>query len=451
MKIFTINKRFIILSIVLFFCLSTCFQAIYADPGNGYGNDSGKGAGNGNEESNDNGNNDINQNSPGQDGTGNPNTDQGTENNDSNNNDNNSQDSTQSNNQNQNTSGDQNQGNQNQNQNKEQNQKHEGDDDGDNIDDYKERYQHRKTTITCEKNQTRISSEWQQEENHDLIEIFFSTENGLKIVFDYIPRFNTSDNDFNFEIQFKNLIEYIDMDQNGRYDESDSVVGNYSLINSIYSEINYSTIISEDGEKISVIKTSTKDDIFSIIIYVSGNYSQIQNQVVSPSEIKIDFIINNYHFLQENSFLALETEVNTVNSIDMESNTFDEKQGYGKNENELNISSGNQMGFFSWSETVLVDSIIKSVNVTVITSVEQTITDEGKEISKSSIVYFCYPQGESIVHDPKIGVVSKSYDSFMLSFLDEVISTNNIFVLLGIYLVASIIFIGTVYLRKRIH
>ena len=109
------------------------------------------------------------------------------------------------------------------------------------------------------------------------------------------------------------------------------------------------------------------------------------------------------------------------------------------------------MGFFSWSETVLVDSIIKSVNVTVITSVEQTITDEGKEISKSSIVYFCYPRGESIIHDPKIGVVSKSYDSFMLSFLDEVISTNNIFVLLGIYLVASIIFIGTVYLRKRIH
>jgi len=335
----------------------------------------------------------------------------------------------------------------NQNQNKQQSRK--GDTDGDTVDDQKEKYQYRTMTMTKEQNQTRIHSEWQQESKQDFFEIFFTTENGPKIFFDYIANLNSSTHDLSFDISFNRLIEYFDENYNGRFDENDTTLGSYSLVDANYTNITYELITSEDGESITKIHTRTNDSIFSIIMYVSGNYSQIQNQVISPSEIKIDFIISDYIFSTNDSYLSLETSLNTIHYVEIETETFDEQQGYGNNEHEINISSKDYNGFFSWLETAIIDNVTYGVNVTVISSIEQTITNDGKEILKTSTIYFCYPQGETIVHDPKIGVVSVSYNAFASTILQEVISSNNIFVYIGICMLASILFMGTVFIRKK--
>ncbi len=432
MNKYTLYKNIMILSIVSTLLLSAFMYPIAANPGNGPGND--------------NGNTNNSMNSPSQEPNG-----QGSQNEDPGYNNQDSESGTGSKNQNQGENDDkgQNQGEENQNQEQNQQQKRKGDSDGDGINDDKEQYHYRKMTMIQEKNQTIISSEWQQDDKHDLFEIFFTIESGPRIIFDYISGSNTSNTDLSFEILFKNLFEYLDINNNGRYDQNDTILGTYSLINASFNEINYSHITSDDGEPISMIQTGTTDNIFSIILYVSGNYSQIQNQVLSPSEIKIDFIITNFEFSENNSYLSFETELQTIHTIDMKSETFDEKQGYGKNEQEINISSMHHNGFFSWLETAVIDNNTHEVNVTVISSIEQTLTDEGKEILKTNTIYFCYPQGKSIVHDPKIGVASVSFNAFTSASIQEVISSNNILVFFGICIIASLMFIGTVIVRKR--
>jgi len=450
MNKYTLHNNIMILSIVFILLVSTLMYPIAANPGNDPGNN--------------NGNSENNMNSPSQEPNG-----QGSQNEDSGNNNQGSESGnegyTQVGNGNVNQSqgeedgkgnsheGDDDtnqdgQGNQNQEQN--QHQKRNGDNDGDNISDDKERYHYRKMTMIQGENQTRIHSEWQQDNKQDFFEIFFTIKNGPKILFEYMSSSNTSNNNLSFEILFKNLFEYFDDNDNGRYDQNDTILESYSLINTSFNEINYSKIISDDGEPVSVIQTSTIDNIFTIVIYVSGNYSQIQNQILSPSEIKIDFIITNFEFSENNSFLSFETELQTIHTIDMNSDSFDEKQGYGKNEQEINISSINHNGFFSWIETAIIDNNTHKVNVTMISSIEQTLTDEGKEILKTNTIYFCYPQGKNIVHDPKIGIASVSFNAFTPIVIQTVFSSNNILVYLGVCIIASFLFIGTIFARKRI-
>lgn len=323
-----------------------------------------------------------------------------------------------------------------------------GDRDGDNVNDEQERFQQRNMTMIQEHNRTRIRSEWIGERDQDAFELFLSTENGIHIWFEYIPTTNNEQTDLRFDISFSQLFEYTDENTNGRYDGNDTILSNYSLLDQEYTILNYSTIIAQDNETITCIQTNTLDDLFSIVLYVTGNYSQIQNQVISPSEIKIDFIITNYSFTENDSFLNLQSDLITLHTVDIQSESFDETQGHATDEHQLEISSLNHTAFFSWLQTASVDNETKDVNVTVISSIQQSIINNTKEWSKISTIYFCYPPGENIIHDPKIGVESISYASFASLISKELIVEHNIFAFFGILLIATLMFVTVVYMRK---
>jgi len=67
-----------------------------------------------------------------------------------------------------------------------------------------------------------------------------------------------------------------------------------------------------------------------------------------------------------------------------------ESKGYSSNEDSLEVSMNDTIGFFSWNKTADIDGILKSVNVST------TLVDER--------MYINYNQGSKIFHDPKIGV-----------------------------------------------
>lgn len=322
--------------------------------------------------------------------------------------------------------------------------------DGDFVDDHQERYQHRKMMMTCDKNQTRIRSEWMHENITDAYELLFTNDNGLIIHFHYNPYEKESNKDIDFDVYFNGLIEYLDNNSNGRYDKSDEILTTYSLSNAIYVDLTYSTILSEDNETISVVRTKTIDDQFSIVLYVTGNYSNLQNQVLSPSEVKMDFIIDQYDFTNPSSYLALDVELHSTHSVQIESDTFNEKQGFAQNENELNISSRSNNCFFSWLEYAHIDNEIKKVNVSVYSTSSQTIINESAQFSKITSVYFTYPQGDNIVHDPKIGVMSISYQAYASSLLQSLSEEVSLIVFFGICIAATLLFLGSIYLRKKI-
>ena len=343
----------------------------------------------------------------------------------------------------------------NNNNNQQQNQKGKEDNDGDEIDDRRERHQYRYMKMTFGKNRTQIRSEWQHNTSGDAFEVLFDIDKEPKITFDYIPDTKTSEIELSFIVTISNLFEYHDVNANGRYNKDDIIESTYFLENANFTDIEYKYENSSDGEEITIISTVTDDGIFSIVMYVTGNFSQINNQTLSPSEIKMDFIINNYPFVYSNTSIAIEIDLITEHETNIETVSFDEKQGYSKNESEINISSFKHNGFFSWADYVTVDNENRPVNVTVTSEKEETILDNETIYLKTRKVYFSYPQGTNIIHDPEMGVVSISYASFaessIIKDITQLVNTlfTDLLAYVGICLFAGFFFICIIYFRKR--
>ena len=75
--------------------------------------------------------------------------------------------------------------------------------------------------------------------------------------------------------------------------------------------------------------------------------------------------------------------------------TGDEEEGYADDEKEVFVESDVYSGFFSWKETALIDGVEMDV-------LAKRITLEEEELKR---LYLCYPRGNHIYHDPKIGIV----------------------------------------------
>ncbi len=408
-----INKnilKILIITAIIFFLASIIIKPILADPGNG--------------------NKDGNSNDP-----------QQTEPKGSNN-------GNKENNQNKNNEGNGNKGQQ-------QNQGGIEDNDGDQVDDKRERYQNRNMKIIGGKNKTQIRSEWQHNKTSDAFEVSFDIEDIPRFIFYYFPDKNNSEIKLSYIVTINKLFEYQDINRNGRYNKNDEIENSYLFNKTEFIDITYSQKNSSDGEEIIVINTGTEDGIFSIIFYVVGNFSKINNQTITPFEIKIDFIINDYPFIYDDTFLGIEINLETEHETNLETISFDMKQGYSKNESEINISSLKYNGFFSWVDYAFVDNEIKPVNATFSSEKEETIVGNITELSHIRQIYFSYPQGTNILHDPKIGVVSVSYLSYTESTVlnDITFVMDTIFADITTYVVscilATILFIGVIFIRKR--
>jgi len=333
-------------------------------------------------------------------------------------------------------------------QNQKQKQNHAGE--NDTVSGKRMRYQHRNMEMDFEGNCTRIRSEWGQDDYEDEFEIIFEIDKVPRIILNYKNNKQSSENELNFQVQIKELIEYSDTNRNGRYDEVDTVVNIYSFENAIFKNFTYENQTTENGEVINQVSTQTEDGIFKMNLFSSGNFSQLGNQILSPSEVKIDFIINNYPFIEESTQLALRTTLETDHDTELNNTSFDELQGFSKNESVLDISTLNKAGFFSWAENVLVDNITKPVNSTIQSQIIETIIDNEIISNKVSNIYFSYPRGSNIVHDPKLGVISISFEAFALQSIESILNIDNIIIYIGICILASILFLGVIIIRKRI-
>ena len=177
------------------------------------------------------------------------------------------------------------------------------------------------------------------------------------------------------------------------------------MSNVTFTNITYTNSTTPDGKTITIIETHTPNNLFTIIIYLVSERTSFLNSIITPKEIKIDFSIIDYPFVNQTSQLALITQVETPFTITPEQNTYDEEQGTATQESGLNISSANHSGFFTWANDAIVDNTTYPVNVTVLSQTEQTFTGDNQETYTQTQVIFSYPRGESIIHDPKIGVI----------------------------------------------
>lgn len=310
-------------------------------------------------------------------------------------------------------------------------------------------HQYRKMNCTGDHKRCLIRSKWRLNNSIDAFEIEFTIDPEPALILYYMPNGDASNVQLTFKITLKKLVEFADLNNNGRFDYSDSEISTYAFENVNFTNITYSNETLISGETVLTVETQTFDNVFEIKMYISDNFTSFNKQVLSPSEMKIDFQINQYPFLENNTPLALIMEITTNHNLSIEAESFDEKQGYAFNESTVNISSLHYSGFLSWSNTVSVDGINKSIQASILE--EEYPGMEGVEIIR--FISFSYPHGAEIIHDPKIGVVSQSFNLAALNNVQliNIITDLNVYYTYIISCVlATLIFIGILSLRKRL-
>jgi len=306
-------------------------------------------------------------------------------------------------------------------------------------------YQTREMTIIGEGNSTRIRSQYRNNNTEETFEFYFNIDNAPLLQLSYIPTSQAFFQLPHFSLVIEQLLEYIDINANGKYDRNDVVLSTLVMSNATFANITYTNSTTPEGKTITILETHTLDTLFSIVIYVAREHTSLFNTILTPEEIKIDFNIVGYPFVNQTSQLALITVVETPFSITPEQTTSDEQKGRANQESGLNISSGAHRGFFSWANGATIDNLSRPVNVTVLTETEQTFTGDTQETMTQTQVIFSYPRGDVISHDPKIGVLDILQDIFPAVLQFEYLS--------ALYVIACIVsatvFYGVIRFRKR--
>jgi hypothetical protein len=236
-----------------------------------------------------------------------------------------------------------------------------------------------------------------------------------------------------FEVFFRGLIEFVDTNDNDVLDfEIDEVIEDYGF--GSFQPVDYSLISISDDSSLHYILLNTTDGIFAAHIYFVEEFVYIDETLVSPTQVKIDIEITDFNYIEPDSQLALHTKLwSEAISYEEKEETEDEKEGYASEEKEVYIHSDVYTGIFSWKETALIDGVEMPVFTKRIV--------EGGEHEHFEKLFICYPRGNHIYHDPKIGI----YISLVQapSLLIPIIMTSGVASVIGIATVAFIV------IRKR--
>ena len=210
----------------------------------------------------------------------------------------------------------------------------------------------------------------------------------------YTAYSGSSENEPDFDLSFNAIIEYLDVDANGIYNESiDTTLQQFPLNN--FSSIRYWNQLVSDNRTIHIINITTVDGIFSIQIYVVEAFENISTNLIGPNEMKLDISIQNFNFKNDSSNLALKVGLISSATFQSEEQTQDEQEGFASNERGVQTIENDFPGFFSWSKLAKIDGISRIVNSSPVSY------DEGM---KNDVIYLSYSRGNIINHDPKIGV-----------------------------------------------
>lgn len=259
------------------------------------------------------------------------------------------------------------------------------DDDGDDVDDDFEKAMERELDIEINNEQVEIESEFETDEMENEFEIRFLTAEGIAMNLEYDSEVNSTEYELELDVKFLRLVEYIDGNGNGVYDE-DEAVQTINLAEIAYSYPTVNQITSTDNEEGYKIESHSQnaDFDFQIVAYTFPKHAVIEESTVNPTEIKIDIVINGFPYQEDSSVLALLISANS--EMEMETGTINEEE-------DIEIESDTAAGYFSWSDKVMVDDVQKTVNSTVISTEEE-----------GTLIVMSYPNGTEIVHDPRLGV-----------------------------------------------
>ena len=240
---------------------------------------------------------------------------------------------------------------------------------------------------------------------------------------------NSDEFELEFEAKFRKLIEFVDLDDNGMYNESiDQTIQEVEL--NSFQPISYTTSIVSPDTTLYYIIVNTTDGVFAAHIFFVEEFTLVDQTLVTPTQTKIDIEINNFNFLDSNSQLALYVKLESEIDYEEEEETDDEREGYASDEAGVITKSIGYSGIFTWKENATIDGVVMDVLANTLD------VDDDDEIEQKLILN--YPRGNHIYHDPKIGVI-----------FGQSSTSNLAIVLTGTVVTIGIIGIAIVILAKK--
>lgn len=271
------------------------------------------------------------------------------------------------------------------------------DEDDDGIDDEFEESNFRNVEISFGENETEIESILRNGDQIDNIEVSVNyDQEGIGIEVSYESEY-TSENGFEIEFgaTFRNLIEYVDLNDNGLFDPLiDNLIKEHEL-NSFQNITYIQEQISPQTSLHHLIVTSS-DGVFILHLYFPEEFYLLNNTLIIPSKAKIDIEIRNFDFLNSSSRLAIDIRLESNVSYEEYETTEDEEKGYASNEKAVSTSNNDFTGIFSWSENATIDGMLSEV---IASNLELDDNSSGDQK-----MYLNYEQGTHIIHDPKLGI-----------------------------------------------
>ncbi len=182
-------------------------------------------------------------------------------------------------------------------------------------------------------------------------------------------------------MQIDSVLEYIDEDGDDAYDLGERVVNRTDLRQAPHR-----------------IEVDPANDTRSVVYLLdSGGHLELRFSFITAVDpqvgTKLDVIIRNHTFAEPDARLAVGSHVEAAGGLETV-----ELDG----QPALAGTEGDEVAYLSWVPVVTVDGVDHEVGW----SVHLSTSAEGQD----AIVYWSYPQGEEIVHDPELGVTSAVKD-----------------------------------------
>ncbi|MFW9862992.1 MAG: hypothetical protein ACFFET_11945, partial [Candidatus Thorarchaeota archaeon] len=169
------------------------------------------------------------------------------------------------------------------------------DDDG--VSDDEEDRNRRQVEVYATPTYVEIESELESGGTEDSFKISVSTSlDGVEFEVEFETENSTTETEREFGVEFEEIVEYIDDNGNGLYDEeSDTEVQTLELAS--FNPIVYSVETHPDGE-IHILNVTTTDGVFGALVYAAGEFADIDGSIVAPTQVKIDVIIQGFDYLE---------------------------------------------------------------------------------------------------------------------------------------------------------
>ena len=273
------------------------------------------------------------------------------------------------------------------------------DDDDDGIDDDVEESHKRNIEIQFEPNEIQIESTLRNGAQKDEIKLKIRYENELSIEFGYeteVSSDNTTELEMEFEVTFRKLIEFVDMDDNGIYNSSVDDTVQEVLLDS-FQPVIYTPINITGDTLLHYFIVNTTDGVFTAHVYLVEEFDIVNGTFIKPTQTKIDIEITDFNYINESSQLALYTKLESEVEYEEDEHTENEEEGHSTDETGVIVSGTDFAGFFTWTENASIDGISK---VVLGSPIEVDDDDENEQK-----MYLNYPRGNHIYHDPIMGVM----------------------------------------------